>query len=54
MYLLILRYPRSIKENEQRLVGSGQDNVAKWGDMLTRGLLLQWASTTKSKPSVLV
>jgi len=31
-----------------------QDNVFKWGDMSTRGLLFQWDSTTKIQLSVLV
>ena len=31
-----------------------QDNVSKWGDMSTRGLLFQWASTIKIQLSMLV
>ena len=31
-----------------------QDNVLKWGDMSTRRLLFQWASTIKIQLSVLV
>ena len=31
-----------------------QDNVSKWGDMPTRRLLFQWASTIKIQLSVLV
>jgi hypothetical protein len=31
-----------------------QDNVSEWSNMLTRGLLFQWASTIKIQLSVLV
>ena len=31
-----------------------QDNVSKWGDISTRGLLFQWASTIKIQLSMLV
>ena len=31
-----------------------QDNVSKWGDMSTHGLLFQWASTIKIQLSMLV
>ena len=32
----------------------GQDHVTEWGDMSTRGLLFQWASTIKIQLSVMV
>ena len=40
-YLLLLRYARSIKEKEQRLVSSELYNVCEWGDMSISGLLFQ-------------
>ena len=33
MKLTFVSSPLDIKEKEQRLVGSNQDNVSEWGDM---------------------
>jgi len=36
------------------LLARNQNNVSRWGNMSTRGLLLQWTSTIKIQISVLV
>ena len=40
-HLLLLRKACNIKEKKQRLVGLESDNVSKWGDMSTCGLLFR-------------
>jgi hypothetical protein len=40
--MLLLRWTYNIKEQKQRLVGSNSDNLTRWDDMFTRGLLFQW------------
>jgi hypothetical protein len=52
--MLLLRWTYNIKEQKQRLVGSNSDNLTRWDDMFTRGLLFQWSSTIKAKVKVLV
>jgi hypothetical protein len=53
-FLLLIRWTRTIKEKEQRLVGYELDNVSAWVDMSIRGLLFQWASTKKIQLILLV
>jgi hypothetical protein len=36
------------------LVGCNQDNLFKWNNMYSHGLLFQWASAIKIQPTMLV
>ena len=44
----------ALRKKSKDWLAWNQDNVFKWGDMSTRRLLFQWASTIKIKLSVLV
>jgi hypothetical protein len=37
----------ALRRNSKDWLGRNRDNVSEWGDMSTRGLLFQWASTIK-------
>jgi hypothetical protein len=37
----------SLRSKNKYWVARNQNNVPEWGDMSTRGLLFQWASTIK-------
>ena len=43
-----------LSRKSKDLLARNQDNVSKWGDMSTRRLLFQWASTIKIQLSMLV
>ena len=43
-----------LRRKSKDWLARNQDNVSGWGDMSIRGLLFQWASTTKILLSVLV
>jgi len=39
--------PHILAEREHRLVGPNHDNVSKWSNLFTLGLLFQWACAIK-------
>ena len=44
----------ALRRKSKDWLAQNQDNVSEWGDMSTRGLLFQCASTIKIQLSVLV
>ena len=44
----------ALRRKRKEWLGRNQNNVSEWGDISTRGLLFQWASTIKTQLSVLV
>jgi hypothetical protein len=44
----------ALRRKSKDWLSRNQDNVSEWGDMSTRRLLFQWASTIKIQLSVLV
>jgi hypothetical protein len=46
--------PACLKSKNKDWLPRNQNNMSKWSDMSTRGLLFQWSSTVKIQLSVLV
>ena len=44
----------ALRSKNKDWLARNQNNVSEWGDMSTRGLLFQWASTMNIQLSVLV
>jgi hypothetical protein len=44
----------ALKRKDKDWLVRDNDNLSKWGDLSTRGLLFQWASTIKIQLSVFV
>ena len=44
----------ALRRKSKDWLARNQNNVSKWSDMSTRGLLFQWASTIKIQLSVLI